>query len=57
MTPTAPGVYTLILPSGKAVARRVRDVNGQLRVTDPRGPLGLLAVSVPVGRVAGEWRA
>lgn len=55
MTPTAPGVYTLILPSGKAVARRVRDVNGELRVNVPRGFLGLLAVSVPVGQVEGKW--
>ena len=55
MTPTTTGVYTLILPSGKAVARRVRDVNGQLRVTEPRGFLGLLAVFVPVGQVEGKW--
>ena len=55
MTPTAPGVYTLILPSGKAVARRVRDVNGEMRVNVPRGFLGLLAVSVPVGQVEGKW--
>ncbi len=55
MTPTAPGVYTLILPSGKPVARRVRDVQGVLRVNVPRGFLGLLAVSVPVGQVEGKW--
>lgn len=55
MTPTAPGIYTLVPPSGKPVALRVREVNGQLRVAMPAGFLGLLAVSVPVDQVAGTW--
>jgi hypothetical protein len=54
MTPTAPGVYRLRLPTGQVVRRRVREINdGELYAVMPGGLLGLFSTLVPVEQL--EW--
>jgi hypothetical protein len=55
MTPTAPGVYKLRLPSGNVVRRRVREINGELFMVLSGGLWGLFASLVPMDLVVGIW--
>ena len=55
MTPTAPGVYRLRLPSGNVVRRRVVEHNGEVFMVLSGGPWGLFSALVPMDLVVGEW--
>ena len=55
MTPTTTGIYSLRLPSGRVVRRRVKEMNDELFAIIPGGIFGLLASLVPLDLVEGEW--
>ena len=55
MTPTTTGIYSLRLPSGRVVRRRVKSMNDELFAIIPGGIFGLLASLVPLDLVEGEW--
>ena len=55
MTPTTTGIYTLRLPNGKVVQRRVKRYGDDLTAIEPRGFLGLFSALVPLDMVEGTW--
>ncbi len=55
MTPTTTGIYTLRLPSGRVVRRRVKSMNGALWAIEPCGFLWIFSALVPLEMVEGTW--